>query len=198
MRVPVEHVTSASGRLLFYTRPEAGSMRIRDIANQLAKINRWVGATEMPISVAQHSVHVAEVLEEDRDYYLALYGLLHEAHDFMLGDQPRALRDYVARRADLDILGELADEIDAQIHRALGLHWPRSAAAVALIERANAMIGATECRDLMPDVIAPWQHVRPLRRSIKPWPWPKAEERFLAKYADLCALAGAPNRLEEV
>ncbi len=196
MSAPVEHVTSASGRCLFYTAPSPGAIHVRDIAHQLATINRWAGAAETPISTAQHSVLVAEQLEDGQDYYLALWGLLHEAHDYMLGDQPRALKDYVARQADRDIIGELAAAIDEQIHAALGVDWPPSQAARAMIRRANEIVGATEFRDLLPDAICPWQHVRPLSRAIRPWPWPKAEERWLQKYEDLCALSGAPNQLE--
>lgn len=195
---PTLHVTSASGLALFYARPNRDTIRIRDIAAQLARINRWVGAAETPISVAQHSVHVAELLEDDGDYHLALYGLLHDAHEYMMGDQPRDLKAYVTLRAGTDILGELADTIDKQIHAALGIDWPPSNAARTLVKRADDILAVSEFRDLMPDAICPWQHVRPLRRTIKAWSWPAAEEKFLAKYADLCALTGTPNQLEKV
>lgn len=198
---PAPHaVTSASGMALFFGRPNVGSINIRDIAAQLARINRWLGAPDLTYSVAQHSVHVAELIEETGDgseetFRAALHGLCHDAHEYMMGDHPAALKRYVADRAGWDVLGQLAESIDAELLPALGLAWPVPQAIRRRVERADRILAASERRDLMPDAPAPEPALEVLRRTIKPWTWPKAEERFLNKYADLCAVTGVPNQL---
>lgn len=84
-------------------RPE--DIDIRDIAHSLALCNRFAGHTRLPVSVAQHSILVAQLAEP---FGQALAGLLHDATEAYLGDVTKWLKatmpEYIAaeeRAADV-------------------------------------------------------------------------------------------------
>lgn len=60
---------------------------IRDIAHALAQCNRFAGQAKRPISVAQHSVYVSRLCEED-----PCMALLHDASEAYLGDVTKWLK----------------------------------------------------------------------------------------------------------
>lgn len=62
-------------------RPE--DISIADIAHHLSLLNRFVGATRRPISIAQHSIYVYYLLK-DTDW--AREGLFHDSPETYLGD----------------------------------------------------------------------------------------------------------------
>ncbi len=190
----MSYIPTASGAEYHFGRPNPGVVRIRDIASHLACINRWTGATMTPLSVAQHSVLVADVCAE-ADWTAGLYGLLHDAPEYVLGDHSRPLRAWVARAHGSDLLGDLETRIAGDICEQLAIPWPMPEAYRRIVADADDRVLATEHRDLMPDRCTIFA-AHSLSRVIKPWPWHIAEERFLAKYADLCAMTGTPNQLE--
>jgi hypothetical protein len=59
-----------------------------DIAHPLSLVARYVGHTSVPWSVASHSVVVARVLLRLKGPGYAARGLLHDAHEAILGDIP--------------------------------------------------------------------------------------------------------------
>lgn len=63
-------------------------IHILDIAHALSRINRFNGHTAGNISVAEHSVMVSRMLEDD----LKLTGLFHDAPEAYLGDIIRPLK----------------------------------------------------------------------------------------------------------
>lgn len=165
----------------------------RTLAAHLAKVSRFGGATLAPYSVAQHSVLVATMLW-DRGPDVALYGLLHDAHEAYLGDIPAP-----ARRAIAAIAGDAAPSpiaaleriLNHAIHRTHGLQYPLPAATARAVHLADMRALATERRDLMPDTGPDWHlpdEAPPWRARIKPLGWQAAEERWLTMHADLTAL----------
>lgn len=66
---------------------------IHDIAHALSQINRFGGHTRRPLNVAQHSVYVSRLVE-DQGYgdLIALQGLLHDATEAYLGDITKWLK----------------------------------------------------------------------------------------------------------
>lgn len=87
----------------------ASAVPVDVVAHHLALINRFGGATVRPYSVAEHSLLVVEIMQRElgirRPDWLML-GLLHDAHESMVGDvtEPikRAMRADTAQDMDLE------------------------------------------------------------------------------------------------
>lgn len=61
---------------------------IKQVARNLAQINRWCGDTKHPFSVAQHSILVSYLVPPA----FALEALLHDATEAYLGDLPAPVK----------------------------------------------------------------------------------------------------------
>ena len=82
-------VETVSGSVVDLLNPREETICIRDIAWSLSRQARHNGATTlpMPYTVADHSIWVAEYLYTlTADPSIALYGLLHDAHEAYTGD----------------------------------------------------------------------------------------------------------------
>jgi len=135
------YVRTYSGEPFFYGDMNRNVFRIDDIAKQLARINRFLGATKFPYSVAQHSWCVAQEMmrRTGGDKAAGLIGLLHDVHEFVVCDIPTPLKKHMkemgfdfntmiagpidewvyalhgVRKADLPHFHKLKDEIDAEM-----------------------------------------------------------------------------------
>jgi hypothetical protein len=73
--------------------PRVRSVRLGDVAVALSRVNRFVGHTMQPYSVARHSLLVAQLLRENgHDSPVILQGLLHDATEAYLCDLPSPLK----------------------------------------------------------------------------------------------------------
>ena len=94
VNIEMKHIPSQyemilhSGEFFDYTLPEKCTYRIDDIAHALANTCRFGGHSEVFYSVAQHSVHVSEIVRPK----FAKHALLHDASEFILGDIPKPLK----------------------------------------------------------------------------------------------------------
>lgn len=62
---------------------------VEDLAHSLSMINRFLGHTRLPYSVAEHSFRVSELIEQETgSAKYALYGLLHDASEYCMSDIP--------------------------------------------------------------------------------------------------------------
>lgn len=125
------YITTHSRRQFSLTQPDAHDVRLLDIAHALAHLCRFTGHVPRPYSVAEHSVHVAELVRErSEDPYQELCALLHDATEAYLGDVSapakallpdyRALEDRVwhviARRYSLERINwDLVKAADVQL-----------------------------------------------------------------------------------
>lgn len=171
--------------------PDPRAIDIRFIAGTLAKINRYNGRTPLPYSVAQHSVLVAQLLPAR----LRRHGLLHDAHEAILGDMTSPLKAALRQLTGIDALGRLERAWDEAIHRALCLPWPLPGPDAALIKAADMRALATEMRDLM-DIAVHRLPCQPDTGVIRPLPWPKAEERFTDEWRRLTDAAAFATAAE--
>lgn len=84
---------TASGVMFYPLTPRREDIRVWDIAHHLSAINRFTGATRFPYSVAQHSVLCSRwMFSQDHDATRALYGLMHDASEYILSDVPSPLK----------------------------------------------------------------------------------------------------------
>jgi hypothetical protein len=82
-------IMTISGTTINLAAINPGLINVSDIAYSLAYINRFNGHALRPISVAEHSLMVSEILERHfsvRDPSVLLAGLMHDAHEYLLGD----------------------------------------------------------------------------------------------------------------
>ncbi|MBP7336909.1 hypothetical protein [Niveispirillum sp.] len=169
--------------------PDPAIIDIRFIAATLARINRYNGRTPIPYSVAQHSVLVASLLPAR----LRRHGLLHDAHEAILGDTTAPLKAALRHLTGIDALARLEAAWDQAIHAALGLSWPLPGPDAALIKAADMRALATEMRDLM-DIPPRRLPHDPDTTIIRPMTWVRAEARYLdhwQRLTDAAAFATA-------
>ena len=98
---------SVNGFVVDLHDPQPDTLSILDIAHNLARINRFNGATRTPYSVADHSVWVSKVVPEE----FALAGLMHDASEAYLGDIIAPLKsrlpEYIRLERNFDsVIGE--------------------------------------------------------------------------------------------
>lgn len=157
--------------------PRPSQVCIGDIASQLAKVCRFGGACTSFYSVAQHSVEVAELLPPE----LRGYGLLHDAHEMIVGDLTtpvkQAIHAVYHRREPLELL---VSRIDEAIFVAFGLDYPMPPSVAREIKHADMTMFATELRDLMVPAAHAWGTLpSPREKRVIPLEWQAAEQEFL-------------------
>lgn len=168
----------ASGRVWPLLSPAPEDVHWPDIAEHLAKINRYAGGTNgAPISVAQHCCAVAAILPPS----LRPYGLLHDAPEAITGDIISPVKWALECLGAGEILACLESIQARAIYTAAGLEWPLPFAASEAVHRADLTLLATERRDLLAESRRPWPYPlpRPLAAPITPWPWARAAAEWL-------------------
>lgn len=187
-----------SGARLDILAPQIDRIHVSDLAEGLAKINRWVGATVAPYSVAQHSLLVAAQMYQEDGPHAALYGLLHDAHEALIGDistpAEQALEMILTGAADA--IAAMKERIDRIIHVRLDLDWPMPVPIRNGFNISHARVAATEARDLMSgcdDLI----RATPLKKKIVPFTnWTRADAEWRTMLGRYAALAGLRLNLE--
>lgn len=174
-----------------------------DIAHALANINRYTGHAVRPMSVAEHSLLVVEIMEREQgasapDVLLA--ALLHDAHEAYIGDLATPLKQ---------LLGPLWAREEGRIQKsvlarfgALNVYWRHERA----IKAADLQALATERRDLMPDGGPAWPSLDGVQavswinlRSRDGMGWEDWRQAYLDRFAVLYAIdaeAGIDGLLE--
>lgn len=170
-----------TGRYVPLIDPQPEHISIVDIAHQLAVENRFCGATFRPYSVAQHSVHVAQIAGGyDGKFFTrmpeARFGLLHDASEAYIKDIPSPLKRILA-----PLYQPIEDSFTVAILIKFGVDiTPDIEAAV---KRADLEALATEKRDLMSPEPAPWGlPFEPVHKRVEPLVWRSAEVEFLRTF----------------
>lgn len=73
-----------NGTVMDLCNPDYKDMTIEAVAHSLSNIVRFLGHTDIRLSIAEHSVNVARVLPN----HLKMQGLLHDGHECTFGDMP--------------------------------------------------------------------------------------------------------------
>lgn len=178
-------ILTASGRAFDLVEPTAAMVDPVDIAHSLSRQCRWKGHTKLYYSVAEHCVRVSELVasalalaeldqtgEEAR--LLTLAALVHDGHEAIIGDVSTPVKR---------LIGAAWAHLEERIDAAIGARFSLDPALMRhpLVKRADAILLATEARDLMPEPPREWlpADLRPLPTRIEPWTAHEARERFL-------------------
>lgn len=197
-------VLRLDGTIMDLALPLPEEVNFREMAAVLSRLPRYnglLGATAYP--VAQHSVLGAQAMQAETgsDFLAALF-LLHDGHEWLLGDQTRPqqqLFDGMLDDAFSRMRTAAAAAWDDAIYRAAGLPapeaWPGDwRTAVKSMDERMLVAEVTEIAGLC---AAKAMGLKPAKRPavrgrIEPWPAMKAEMAFL----DMCdRLIGTENML---
>jgi len=106
-------MTTFSGIVLNPFDPRPDQIKIEDIAHHLALINRFVGATRYPVSVAYHSFFGSDLIDER----LALAFLLHDGSEAYLGD----INKWIKETPEFAKYKEIETWVQGSIYRRFGV-----------------------------------------------------------------------------
>lgn len=151
LRGATAHVTpTRTGGLFPLAAPRPEAVHLSDLAWHLARINRWCGATTRPVSVAEHSLFVAEILEREVGGVppaVVLAALLHDAHEAYTGEIPSPVKDF---------LGDRYFALERSVQRAIELHFgvvDEARFHRATIKHCDQIAAATEAAHLLPEAL---------------------------------------------
>ncbi|MGD9766798.1 MAG: hypothetical protein AB7U62_04065 [Pseudolabrys sp.] len=197
-------LTLANGKGANLVAPTAADIDFEVIAEHLAKVKRYNGATpDREYSVAEHTVRgCGAILADTGDKTLAAYFALHDAPEHALGDDTTPKKCAIAEIAEqkfgilsgaiMQAFQEQTDRFDAAIHEAAGLPWPMPPEIARAVKHYDLVMFVTEWRDLMPGFVHPawddYRDIAPLPSVIEPWTWPAAK---LALWSSFRALLPA-------
>ena len=179
-----------SGRRLDLLNPSPLDIEIEDIARGISRVARWNGQTsgEYPLSVAQHSVIVAELLKsynENIEIKWQLAALLHDAAEYIISDMITPLKSFLGDeyiqleekiQSAINIRFSLPGEIPKKIYKLIK-NCDRQTAFIEAIQLAGFTLKEAKKTLKMPTLIPDYKII-PISAN-------KAEKLFLKKFKEL-------------
>lgn len=200
----------SDGSLMDLARPMVEEIDFCAMAGRLSRIARFNGSPEAgAFSVAQHSVMGAEaLLNEGEDSLIAALFLLHDGHEYLIGDKTRPFQMLLAEMMDARfgpgtgfkiraVIADIKSAWDEAIYAAAGLPVPS-----AWTNRMRSRVAGMDERMLCAEALAlfgtkavDWVKTQPrwappkLKGSpAKPWGAADAEFRFLELFDRLIGI----------
>lgn len=168
-------VYTAAGIAFDFADPRPEMIDRRALAWQLSGEGRWANNTHFALSVAQHSLLVAQLI---RDPAWRIYGLLHDAAEAFIRDLPTPFKLWLLQQG-ADVPG-LERRI---LMRAILPHFglaPPTAEIAAAVDHADAVALATEFRDVVRGKGPEWTpSARPSPITVRFRKREDVEEEFL-------------------
>ena len=179
-----------SGRRLDLLNPSPLDIEIEDIARGISRVARWNGQTsgEYPLSVAQHSVIVAELLKsynENIEIKWQLAALLHDAAEYIISDMITPLKSFLGEeyiqleekiQSAINIRFSLPGEIPKKIYKLIK-NCDRQTAYIEAIQLAGFTLKEAKKTLKIPTLIPDYKII-PISAN-------KAEKLFLKKFKEL-------------
>ena len=179
-----------SGRRLDLLNPSPLDIEIEDIARGISRVARWNGQTsgEYPLSVAQHSVIVAELLKsynENIEIKWQLAALLHDAAEYIISDMITPLKSFLGEeyiqleekiQSAINIRFSLPGEIPKKIYKLIK-NCDRQTAFIEAIQLAGFTLKEAK-KTLKMQKLIPDYKIIPISAN-------KAEKLFLKKFKEL-------------
>jgi hypothetical protein len=153
--------------------PDPSTVLIEDIAHALANSCRFTGHVDRFYSVAQHSVHVSELVES-KDPELAFTALLHDASEAYLSDISRPIK---MQPEFGDVYKKFEHRLEVAIAERFGLVFPYP----DIIKWADNVMLRSEQRDLMPNLLR-FAGDEYLPFTIQPWSPVVAKAHFMDRF----------------
>jgi 5'-deoxynucleotidase YfbR-like HD superfamily hydrolase len=173
-RKPEHSIFTSTGTRFWPLQARAEEVNIVDIAHALSMQCRFTGHTSQFYSVAQHCVHVSELVPPED----ALWGLLHDATEAYLIDLARPVKYQMPEYRAIE---KRLEETIAKTFK-LTLPIPKS------VKDADNVMLNTERRDLMNNAQFFQVHLEGAsmrEKPIRPWSPYVAKEWFLERYREL-------------
>ena len=179
-----------SGRRLDLLNPSPLDIEIEDIARGISRVARWNGQTsgEYPLSVAQHSVIVAELLKsynKNIEIKWQLAALLHDAAEYIISDMITPLKSFLGEeyiqleekiQSAINIRFSLPGEIPKKIYKLIK-NCDRQTAFIEAIQLAGFTLKEAKKTLKIPTLIPDYKII-PISAN-------KAEKLFLKKFKEL-------------
>jgi len=189
------NLETVTGRLVNVVDPKPASICIDDIAWGLSRTPRFCGhtVTEIPYTVAQHSVFVANRIKLVNQFdstnvqvRMMLLALLHDAAEAYTGDWPSPIKRIPELRPHIKALeGKLMDAI----YIALGLSPPTKAEEM-MIKESDRFAQKIEANEFMPSRGRDWPDLpevslEELQKFEPPLPSLAAYKLFMKTFNEL-------------
>jgi len=177
-------IETASGFRLDLPNPRAEQIKITDIAWALSMKCHFGGAAKQFFSIAEHSVGVADVLNDlGFDRLTQLRGLLHDAAEAYLGDCITPLKEILPE------YGVIEEQVQSAILESLGL-CGADRDRDSLVKTADLAMLAAEGDQLMPSKVVQWADFHPGQCFVQVGPLAclkpfDAYTLFLTRFASL-------------
>jgi hypothetical protein len=175
------YIQTATGQRINPFAPAPEEIEIVDIAHALANQCRFAGHSRVFYSVAQHSIHVAELLSgRTSDSDTLLWGLLHDGAEAYLGDLSHPIK-YHSK------LGKSYRSAERELQRVICERFRLPYDPPQLLREVDLSLLAVERRQLM-GALWPWpqlEHVVAADINIEPLTPQDAKAAFLARYREL-------------
>jgi hypothetical protein len=183
-------IQTVSGRQFWPLAPKPGDVDIGDIAHALAMKCRYSGHTQKFYSVAEHCVHVSNALLRDGwNPTTALWGLLHDAPEYVLPDVARPVKPSMP---GFDAIEEGVNDVIIEHFAKLIPSWNFSIIRCDIVKQYDTRILVDEKAAMMPHTPADWGLTEPaLGVQIVGWCPTEAKVRFLRAYENLVNLIEA-------
>lgn len=178
----VEHyITTHSGGCFVFEHPDPESILIEDIAHALSNICRYTGHVDKFYSVAEHSVRVSHMVDEEYGRRFALEGLLHDAAEAYVTDVNKPLKM---------LLGEPYKRLESIAMGAIAAKFGIPAEKSEAVAYCDGALYLTERRDLFGPLkpgftLTHHQEKKPCRYTIVPWSPTQAKQQFLQRYMEV-------------
>ena len=168
-------IQTHSGRRFCPTNPNPEAIVIQDVAHALSMQCRFAGHTKYFYSVAQHSVGVSYLCDEQD----ALWGLLHDASEAYLVDIPNPLKRSGTFDSYLDL--------EVKMMRAVCKRFGLSEEEPVSVKKADKTLLVIEANQLMAPLRPDWDHTADSSLfKIEPLLGPtEAKNLFLKRFFEL-------------
>lgn len=176
-----------TGKAVSFLTPQPEDICLEDIAISLSRLPRFTGHTRVAYSVAQHSLHVMQIVKDvsPTDYAAHIWALLHDAHEFVTNDVNTPFQQAICYEIPTgwpNPIKRIQDRLDRVIAEAFGIDWRDVEAVKPLVKRADLIALATEKAQQMAPEPQPWIEL-PLPCDVELVPVGSVQAEFLFKLA---------------